>query len=192
MKIVPASRGVSNMARLDEAQNAAVINAFSTLPYDIDTLFVDTAAGMSNTMLTFCEAAREIMIVVCDEPTSLSDALATIRVLNNDHDVHRFRVIANKVESSQQGLNLYNRLVRSAEKSMDILLDFIGSIPMDIQLQKSICEQSAVVDAYPRARSSLAFKKIASKIKHWPKPDSPDGRIEFFVERLIKIPNITG
>ncbi len=192
IKVVPAASGIANMASLNNMQNTALINAFSSLPYDIDTLIVDTASGISNTMLTFCEAAREILIVVCDEPTSISDAVATIKVLNSDHNIHRFRVIANKVESSQQGLDLYNKLIRTADKAMDVLLDFTGSIPLDEQLRRSIREQCSVVDAYPRARSSLAFKKVASKVKRWPKPDSPDGRIEFFVERLIKISNIGG
>ncbi len=192
IKVVPAASGISKMARLTDAQNAALVNAFSTLPYDIDTLIIDTAAGITDSMLTFCEAAREVMVVVCDEPTSISDTIATVRVLNNEHGVHRFRVVANKVESSQQGLDLYSKLVRIADQEMDAVLDFCGSIPADIHIQKSICEQCAVVDAYPRARSALAFKKLAAKVSRWPKPESPDGRIEFFVERLLKISKTAG
>jgi flagellar biosynthesis protein FlhG len=141
-------------------------------------------------MLAFCEASREVVVVVCDEPASLSDAYSTIKVLNQEHGVQRFRVVANKTESTQQGLDLYSRLARLADKELDVLLDFSGSIPLDAHLQKSVCEQKAVVDAYPRSRSALAFKKLASKVSRWPKPEDAGGRLEFFVERLLKISNI--
>ncbi|MCB1757282.1 MAG: P-loop NTPase [Gammaproteobacteria bacterium] len=189
IKIVPAASGISKMAKLSSAENAALVNAFSTLPYDIDTLIIDTAAGITPSMLTFCEASKEVMVVVCDEPTSISDAYATIRVLNQEHGVQRFRVVANKIESSQQGLELYNKLARIADQELDVLLDFSGSIPLDAHLQKSVREQSAVVSSYPRSRAALAFKKLASRVNRWPKPDNPDGHLEFFVERLLKISN---
>lgn len=192
IKIVPAATGTSYMARLSNAENAALVHAFSTLPYDVDTLIIDTAAGITSTMLTFCEAAREVMVVVCDEPTSISDAYATIKVLKQEHGVHRFRVVANKTESSQQGLELYNKLARVADRELDVLLDFSGSIPMDTQLLQSVREQCAVVSAYPRSRSAQAFKKLALRVDRWPLPENPDGHLEFFVERLIKISNKSG
>ncbi|MDO6460418.1 P-loop NTPase [Granulosicoccaceae sp. 1_MG-2023] len=187
IKVVPASSGMSRMGRLSTAENAALVNAFSTLPYDVDTLIVDTAAGITGSMLTFCEAAREVMIVACDEPTSISDAFSTIRVLNREHGVHRFRIVANKTESAQQGLDVYNKLARRADSELDVLLDFSGSIPLDAHLQKSVREQRAVVEAYPRSRSAQAFQKLANRVDRWPAPENPDGHLEFFVERLIKI-----
>ena len=187
IKVVPASSGISRMAKLTTTENAALVNAFNSLPYDIVTLIVDTAAGIPGSMLTFCEAAREVMIVACDEPTSITDAFSTIRVLNREHGVHRFRVVANKTESAQQGLDIYNKLARLADSELDVLLDFSGSIPLDAHLQKSVREQRAVVDAYPRSRSAQAFQKLASRVDRWPTPENPDGHLEFFVERLIKI-----
>ncbi len=192
IKIVPSSSGVSKMAQLSSAENAGLVHAFGSLPYDFDTLIIDTAAGITNSMLTFCEASREVLLVVCDEPTSIADAFATVSVLNKEHGVRRFRVVANKTESAQQGLDLYNKLVRMTDNDLDVLLDFNGSIPMDAHLQKSIREQSAVVNAYPRSRASLAFKKLANRVDRWPTPETPDGRLEFFVERLIKISNKSG
>ncbi len=192
VKIVPSASGISKMARLSNAENAALVNAFSELPYDIDTLIIDTAAGITASMLTFCEAAKEVVVVVCDEPTSISDAMSTIRVLNQEHGVHRFRVVANKTESAQHGLDLYSKLARLADKELDVLLDFSVSIPMDVHLQKSVKEQCAVVIQYPRSRAALAFRKLAARVNRWPKPEAPDGHLEFFVERLIKISNKSG
>jgi flagellar biosynthesis protein FlhG len=192
IRIVPAASGISHMARLSTTENAALVIAFSSLPYDVDTLIIDTAAGISASMLTFCAAAREVLVVVCDEPTSVSDAFATIKVLHQEHGVHRFRIVANKTDSAQQGLELYNTLARIADRELDVLMDFCGSIPMDTHLQQSVREQCAVVNAYPRSRAAQAFSKLALRVTRWPKPENPDGHLEFFVERLIKISNKSG
>lgn len=192
IKVVPAASGTSHMARLSMGENAALVNAFNTLPYDVDTLIIDTAAGITSSMLTFCEASREVMVVICDEPTSISDAFSTIKVLNQEHGVHRFRVVANKTDSAQHGLEMYNKLARLADRELDVLLDFSGGIPMDAHLLQSVREQCAVVSAYPRSRSAQAFRKLASRVNRWPTPENPDGHLEFFVERLIKISNLAG
>ena len=48
----------------------------------VDVLLVDTAAGISDMVLSFTRAAQDIMVVVCDEPTSITDAYALIKILS--------------------------------------------------------------------------------------------------------------
>ena len=47
----------------------------------------------------------------------------------------------------------------------------------------------AVVEAYPRSRAAMAFRKIADKMSRWPVPCEAGGGLEFFVERLIQSHN---
>jgi flagellar biosynthesis protein FlhG len=61
----------------------------------------------------------------------------------------------------------------------------MGSIPYDEYLRKAVQKQRAVVNAYPRSKSAVAFSKIAQKACQWPIPDAASGQIEFFVERVI-------
>jgi len=94
--------------------------------------------------------------------------------------------VANQVETSQQGLDLYSKLMKFAERYLDVLLDYCGSIPFDSQLQQAVKEQQIVVNAYPRSAAAMALKKLAARVDQWPRPQSPGGHVEFFVERLIK------
>ena len=47
-----------------------------------DFMIVDTAAGIAANTLDFCNASHEVLVVVCDDPASITDAYATIKVLN--------------------------------------------------------------------------------------------------------------
>ena len=82
VRVVPGASGLAEMANLTAVQHAGIIHAFSELNEDLDALLVDTAAGISDGVLRFCAAANEVLVVVCDEPTSITDAYALIKVLS--------------------------------------------------------------------------------------------------------------
>jgi len=185
LRIVPASSGLQNMAELSTAEHAGVIGAFSELSVTPDVLLIDTAAGISDNVVTFSRAAQEVVVVVCDEPASITDAYALIKLLNREYGIYRFRVLTNRVHSVQDGRALYNKILKVTDRYLDVALDFMGVVPEDEYLRKAVQKQRAVVDAYPRSKSALAFKKLASKADSWPVPASAGGQLEFFVERLI-------
>lgn len=185
IKIVPASSGVAAMSDLTPAQNAGVIRSFSELTEPVDTLLIDTAAGLSDSVVSYTRAAREVIVVVCDEPASITDAYAMVKVMNRDYGVERFHVLANQAHGAQQGRELYNKLARVSQKFLDVTLDFLGSIPYDDCLKKAVQKQKSVVEAFPRSPSAMAFKQIAKKAQQWPAPDAMEGHLEFFIERLV-------
>lgn len=79
--VVPASSGFRHMAELTPAEHVGLVNVFSELQRALDFMVVDTAAGISDSVLTFCQAAQDTVVVVCDEPASITDAYALIKVL---------------------------------------------------------------------------------------------------------------
>ena len=187
VSVIPSASGAVGMSHLSNVQHAGLIGLFSDLPTSADTLIVDIATGLSESVLSFCRAVREVIIVVVDEPPALQDAFSTIRVLHERCHVRRFRVVANKTESSRHGLDLYAALSDMTDRHLDVLLDFCGSIPLDAHLKQAVCQQRAVVDMFPRSASALAFHKLAKRVARWPQPQTPCGHIEFFIERLIEV-----
>jgi len=185
IKIVPASSGVASMSDLTPAQNAGVIRSFSELTEPVDVLLIDTAAGLSDSVVSYTRAAREVIVVVCDEPASITDAYAMIKVMNRDYGVERFHVLANQAHGATQGRELYNKLARVSERFLDVTLDYLGCIPYDDCLKKAVQKQKSVVEAFPRSQSATAFKQIARKTQQWPMPTSLEGHLEFFIERLV-------
>ncbi|HEC28910.1 MAG TPA: MinD/ParA family protein [Gammaproteobacteria bacterium] len=186
IKVIPASSGVKQMAELSPMENAGVIRAFSELSQDVDVLIVDTAAGISDSVIAFARASQEVVVVVCDEPASLTDAYALIKVLNSEYNVQKFRILSNMTHTAQEARELYNKLVSVADRYLDATLINMGTVPYDDYLRKAIKKQRSVVDAYPRSRSAMAFKNLAQKADKWPRPDAAAGHLEFFLERLIR------
>ena len=116
VRIVPAASGTQNMVHLAPAQHAGLIQAFSEIGDNLDVLVIDTAAGIGDSVVSFVRAAQEVLLVVCDEPTSITDAYALIKLLNRDYGMNRFRVLANMAQSPQEGRNLFAKLTKVTDR----------------------------------------------------------------------------
>lgn len=185
IKIVPATSGTVDMVDLSPTQHAGLIRAFSEMKTKVDVFIVDTAAGISDMVLSFSRASQELLVVVCDEPTSITDAYALIKILNRDHGVSRFKVVANMVRSIKEGQDLFKKLSLVTDRFLDVNLELTAIIPFDDNLRKAVRRQRAIVDAFPRSPSSVAFKTLAAKINNWPTPTNASGNLEFFLEQLV-------
>jgi len=186
VRIIPASSGIKHMAELGPEENAGLVNAFSELNDSLDIMLIDSAAGISDSVVTFCRAAHEVVVVVCDEPASITDAYALIKLLSQDYDVDRFHILANRVVTAQEGRELFTKLVKVSDRFLDVTLNFFGSIPEDPQLRKAVQAQRAVVEAFPGSRSAEAFHRLATQVvSRWPMPRTASGYLQFFIERLI-------
>lgn len=183
--IIPSASGLQEMTSLSSIIHAGLIRAFSDLSHDLDVLIIDTAAGISDGVTSFCRAAQEVIIVVCDEPASITDAYALIKVLNKQYEINRFRIIANMTRELKEGFVLYKKLLKATDLFLDVTLDYMGAVPYDEYLRRAVQKQRAVVDLYPRCKSANAFKNLAQKADNWPVPSLARGYVEFFIERLI-------
>ncbi len=185
LKIVPAASGIQQMADLTVAQQAGLIRAFSSLRFPLEVLIVDTAAGISGTVVNFARACQEIVVVVCDEPTSLADAYAFIKLLHRDYQLCRFQILCNQVKTQEQGRQLFEKLCRVTDRYLEVSLEYFGTVPKDEAVTKAVQMQQAVVCAFPHSPAAVALKSLARKLEQWPIVDAPSGRLEFFVERMI-------
>lgn len=186
LKVIPGASGIQKMSELSTIEQAALIRAFSEIDQDIDILIVDTAAGISASVINFVRACQEIKVVICDEPTSLTDAYAFIKLLNRDYGIGDFDVIANMVTTIQQGKKLFEKLRKVTDHYLDVNLQFAGAVPYDLNLRKSVQQQSPVVLEYPESEVSLAIQAIAERIDSMPLKSQTGGYLEFFIERMVR------
>ena len=185
LKVVPAASGAQVMAGLTPTQHAGIIRAFSELHQNLDALIVDTSAGISDSVITFSKASQEVVVVVCDEPASITDAYALIKVLNRDHGLHRFRILANMVANPLQGRELYEKIARVTDRYLYVELDYMGYVPFDPAIKKAVQRQIPVVSLLPDSAAAQAFHELVIKTDKWPTPRS-GGHLEFFAERLLQ------
>lgn len=185
IQVVPASSGVQQMASLSALEHAALIRAFSTISSEVDVLLIDTAPGISDTVVSFVRAAQEVVLVVCDDPSSITDAYALIKLLNIDYHIFRFRVIANMTRSAEEGESLFRKLDTVCERFLDISLDYLGQIPYDDEVRSAGRNRQPLLQYAPASRAAQAVRSIAQKMDNWPVQRNPSGHLEFFIERLL-------
>ena len=186
IRIVPASSGDRTMADLPQAAQASIISAFSQLQRQPDVLVIDTAAGLAENVARFTQASQHVLVVVCDEPASITDAYALIKVLSRDYGIRRFHVLSNMSRSRVDGRELFDKLLRVTDRFLDVVLTHAGTIPSDGYLKKAVQEQRAVVDAYPDSWSAKAFGQLAETVDAWKYRQEASGGLKFFFERLIQ------
>lgn len=163
IKIIPATSGSQSMTELSHSQHAGLIRAFGSLEDEMDVLLVDTAAGISDMVISFSRAAQDVVVVVCDEPTSITDAYALIKLLSKEHQVQRFKIVANMVRSYREGRELFAKLTLVTERFLNVSLELVACIPLDDKVRQAVKRQKIVVDAFPRSPAALAISSLANK-----------------------------
>ncbi len=185
--LVPSASGIGSMANLSPVEHAGLIRAFSTYEKPLDVLIVDTAAGVQDSVTSFCQAVQHVFIVVCDEPASLTDAYALIKVLHQEHGLRRFRVICNMLRTPESGRRLMQKLSSVCLQYLpDVLLEASAMIPMDDHLRHAVQKRTPVVSLYPGSPSGRALIDLAKQADRWSTGEIGLGGIGFFVERMLQ------
>lgn len=178
--IVPGASGERHMTQLSSTQQAGLIHAFSEIGDSLDVLVIDTASGIGESVLSFVRAAREVLVVVCDEPTSINDAYMLIKLLSQEHGISRFHVLANMTRTPLEGRGLYKKLLNLTDSFLCVVVYYLGEVPFDESVRKAAHKYRAVYDAFPKSKCTRAYRDIAQKVDSWPLPADPSAYLEFF------------
>jgi flagellar biosynthesis protein FlhG len=185
VRVVPASSGNHSMIDLPSASQAAIIQSFGEMVMQPEILIIDTAAGISDSVARFTQAAHHAIVVVCDEPSSITDSYALIKVFSREYGISRFNIVTNMTPNAAEGRQLFRKLNKVSGQFLDVVLRHTGNIPQDDYLKRAVQEQRAVVEAYPRSWSARAFRKIAEAVDRLPVKTDANGGIQFYFERLL-------
>ncbi|MCL9684382.1 MinD/ParA family protein [Legionella maioricensis] len=185
IRVIPAASGTEFMTQLTQAEHAGIIDAFNELTDDLDYMIIDTAAGISDTVLSFARSSQELIVVVCDEPTSLTDAYALIKVMSKRYEWTHFNILANMVRNLKDGRDLFNKLLRVSEQFLDVHLNYLGAVPFDENVHKSVKKQKPVLIACPDSPATIALRELAETVNNWPFKSLLGGNTSFFLERLV-------
>jgi flagellar biosynthesis protein FlhG len=185
-RMIPAASGATRLAGLSTAEHLGLVQAFSHLAIGLDALIVDTAAGIADSVRQFCQASQHVLVVVNDEPASLTDAYALIKALHRSHGVGRFQVLANRSVAAGAGETLFGKLERVTSRFLDVVLEYAGEVPEDALVRSAIQAQRCVVGAYPSCAASRAYARLAARAARWSVARGARGNVEFFLERLLE------
>lgn len=186
INVLPASSGVQELTALTDREQIILQNELDRIGRSIDLLLIDTGAGISSNVLFFAVAAQEILVVVSPEPTSITDAYALMKVLSQRHRETRFRLLVNLARSPQEGVEVYRKICRVADRFLNVSIDYAGAIPCDDYVPMAVRQQRTVVELFPHAPSSRGFHQLAKTVAAWELAHVPKGTVQFFWQRLVE------
>jgi flagellar biosynthesis protein FlhG len=185
LRVIPAASGVAQMVEMQKTDQETLIRQLSDQLMPPDVLIVDTGAGIDQTVQTFVAACQTAVLVVCDEPASLTDAYALMKVMRAKKDVRRFEILANQVDTPIQGKQLFERIASVCDRYLDVELGYLGSVPSDMYLRRAVQERKALVSAYPRSPAANAIRDVSRRLNRQA-PRSQSSGVGFFVEQLLR------
>lgn len=95
LQIIAGGSGITELANLDVPRRDAFITGLSELDTLADVILLDTGAGLSHNVLAFLCAVEEVIIVTTPEPTAITDAYATIKVVSQQNPAARLMLVVN-------------------------------------------------------------------------------------------------
>ncbi len=186
IRILGAGSGVQSLTSLDDARKMRLIEALDPLDEMFDVVIVDTGAGIGDNVLFFVGAAQEALLVVNPEPTSLTDAYATVKVLSQQAGVRDFDLLVNPAPHELAARDIYRKLTRVTDKFLDVNVKLVGHVPYDDNLQRSVMAQKPLVELYPLSPASRALAGIADKLLAGPPPRRLEGGLRLMWHRLLR------
>lgn len=164
VSVLPAGMEMQQYSALSPRERVALVQGMLRLEDRFDYFLIDTGAGIAANLTSFASIAREIMLVVTPEPTSITDAYALIKALSGRDSSFKFRLLVNMCRDNQEGATLFSKLSAITGRFLQVSFEHAGCILHDELLVESVKRRGALCRLYPDAKASAGFKHLARKI----------------------------
>jgi flagellar biosynthesis protein FlhG len=186
IQIIAGGSGVSELAQLETENARRLFDQLKFLEDKTDYLLIDTGAGISDSVISFCQAADQIIVITTTEPTALADAYGIIKILSNRRPESHVSLLVNRVDSDEDGNEIHQRLARVANEFLGFQIHHLGSIPQDRQMHLAVRQQTPLMLFSPLSPAATGLRKIVSTTFHEIPQENPSEGIEGFLTRLTK------
>ncbi|MDR1083602.1 MAG: MinD/ParA family protein [Deltaproteobacteria bacterium] len=186
IQILPAASGILELNEISESQKARLISEFEEWQEELDFLLIDTAAGIGPNVIFFNLVAQEHIVVVTNEPTSLTDAYALIKALSTEHDQNQFYILPNMVPGSKEARAIFELISNVAGLYLSkVSLDLVGFVPYDEAVPNSVRSQKPFFLNDPNSEASVKIAELARYLVHKTPPEFGGGGLVLFLNRLV-------
>ncbi len=164
LKIIPAASGFVHCVDWDVRQQQQLISGLASLEDRFDYLIVDTAAGISPSVLHFVMATQLAVLVITPEPTSLTDAFSALKSLKRRGYKRTPQVLVNMAPDARTAGKVYRRFSAAVAKYLEMETEMFGSVWRDATISNAVARQVPVTIDYPLAASSHSFVKLSRRL----------------------------
>lgn len=164
IQIIAGGSGITELANLDDKTRLRFLDGLRELDNMADMIVIDTGAGLSRSVMSFLCAVEEVVVITTPEPTSITDAYATIKVVSQENPYARLMLVVNMAQSEQEAHAVATKLTMIARQFLKIQLEFIGYVPHDAVVPRSVRAQRPFALAEPQSAAARAIVDIASRL----------------------------
>ncbi len=171
--VLLAGSGLVEYSRLTPEVRTQLENIIETIAPRYDRILLDTGAGISDVVLYAVSLADEVLVLATPEPTSMTDAYATIKVLATQQNRRAIRLVVNQVSQNGEGRAIRNQLQLVLDRFVlphiealaePLKLDLLGEIPSDSSVREAVQKRCLLVETMPGSLAARAVIGIAEKL----------------------------
>jgi flagellar biosynthesis protein FlhG len=169
--VLLAGSGMVEYSRLTPEVRGDFLRIIESLVPHYDIIVLDTGAGISDVVLFSVSLASEVIVVATPEPTSLTDAYATIKVLANQQKRQTLRMVINQTARLGDGRAITTQLQQvldrfvTSDTGKPVRLVHMGDIPADPSVRQAIMRRQLLMSAMPGCPAALAVTQVAIKMQ---------------------------
>ncbi|HPL99983.1 MAG TPA: MinD/ParA family protein [Bacillota bacterium] len=190
VKFVSGGSGVQELVKLNRTQLVDLLMKLGRLDEEADIILIDTGAGLSENVISFVHAAREVILVTTPEPTSITDAYALIKTITHKDKTKNIKVVVNRADNAAEAFNILDKLNIVTQKFLGVKLQKLGYILNDTCVTKAVKIQQPFVISFARSEASKNMNDIALTLMDNKElsPSSVSG-IKMFINKLSSLFN---
>ena len=171
--VLLAGSGLVEYSQLTSEVREKLLEIIETVAPRFDRILLDTGAGISDVVLYAVSLAAEVMVVATTEPTSLTDAYATIKVLATQQKRSKLLLVVNQVSKLGEGRVVRGQLQQVVDKfvtpslpegSTPLKLELLGEIPIDKAVRDAVQRRQLLLETLPGCEAAKGISAIATKL----------------------------
>jgi flagellar biosynthesis protein FlhG len=169
--VLLAGSGMVEYSRLTPDVREKLLKIVEQVKPRFDWVLIDTGAGISDVVLFSVSLASDVLVVATPEPTSLTDAYATIKVLSMQQDRRVIGLVVNQANRPGEGKTICNQLgtvlsrfVAAKPGVAAFRLELWGEVSNDPAVRQAVLRRQLLMEQSPGSDAAQGLKGLASKL----------------------------
>ncbi len=159
--IIAGRSGQASLSALPSQRLAALRDQLLEVSGSYDVVIIDLGAGVDRTVRMFSATATRTLLVATDEPTSLTDAYAFIKLGSAAGMSKNVSIVINQAQSASEGEKTYKTLLKACENFLRLSPPLAGMVRSDPRVKESIRHQTPLLTRSPNTEAATDVEKIA-------------------------------
>jgi flagellar biosynthesis protein FlhG len=170
IKVVCGGSGISGLADLKQDFVQFLGREIQRMGRQADVVVVDTAAGLTASVLQFVKLADEIVVVATPNPASMLDAYSMIKVARQEKAPGRIGLLVNQAADPKQAAHVKDRICTCAEQFLGFTLHAHGHLTRDAELELSAHRREPYLLTHPDTGNARSLRALAAHLRAAPQP----------------------